>query len=128
MTIHRVDGYGMYGNGGSFDSTEARAKFGKIINVVSHPGSAFKIEQPMFHGKLRQDPSGVYQFKVTQHTYPPEDTVTFSATTGKDGRFVERLQFEKGGVTVTPSQPMAQEIFFGRIIKPIHDFLFGGEA
>lgn len=132
MTIHRVGGYGATGGGsfesGGFESSEARIQFGKLVNLVAQPGTAFKVEQPMFHGKLRQDPPGIYQFRVTQHNYAenkPSDTVTFSATTSKDGRFIELLRFEKDGVVVTPSQPIAQDIFWNRVIKPIYGFLFG---
>ena len=107
----------------SFESPEAKARFGQLLNLVGQPDSMLEIDRPDMAGRLRQYPPGVYQFRVTQRG--PKDSVTFSASTTPDGRFVERLQFGQGGTMVTPSQPMAQELFLKHVVNPLHDFLFG---
>jgi len=122
-----IDPMGFGQGSSSFDSIEARMRFGKLLNLVNQPQSAVNVERPNFRARLTQDPPGVFQFDVTQHQWP-EDSVTFSATTSKDGRFINRLTFGKSGMVITPSQPMAQEIFFNRVIDPLYKFFFGDKA
>lgn len=108
---------------GPGDAPNSTWQFKEIIGLVSQPYSAIKYERPGMSAHVRQSPPGIYDFQLIQGG---KDLVVFSAQTDQSGTPITPFQFEKGDLSITPTPGTGRELFFEKIVLPLHQLLFSG--